>query len=263
MDRWIRRSLERLFWDRIFVSNATRHSQAAALIRSLRPVGVPGGLRRFGPAGDGGYLMPDDLDGVVASISPGVSSECGFDEAIASRGIDVLLADASVSAPPVQHPRFRFWPKFLDVSSSPQTLTLDELGQEIKADGDLIMQMDIEGAEYRVLYSISDALLKRLRIIVVEFHELDQIFSRFGFDIIKPVFGKLTAHHSVVHIHPNNVSQPVIRGDLSVPPVMEFTFCRKDRMGGGEAPQPAYPHRLDAPCVSSRPTYELPSCWRR
>ena len=123
MDRWIRRSLERLFRDRIFVSNATSHSHAVGLIRSLRPVGVPDGLRRFGPAGDGGYLMPDDLAGVVACISPGVSSECGFDEAIASRGIDVLLAGASVSAPPAQHPRFRFVPMFLDVSSSAQTLT--------------------------------------------------------------------------------------------------------------------------------------------
>ena len=263
MDRWIRRSLERLFRDRIFVSNATSHSHAVGLIRSLRPVGVPDGLRRFGPAGDGGYLMPDDLAGVVACISPGVSSECGFDEAIASRGIDVLLADASVSAPPAQHPRFRFVPMFLDVASSAQTLTLDELCRDIKTDGDLILQMDIEGAEYRVLSGMSDELLKRLRIIIVEFHELDQIFSRFGFDIIKPVFGKLTTHHSVVHIHPNNVSPPVTRGDLRVPPVMEFTFYRKDRMVGRTGPQPVYPHPLDAPCVPSRPTYQLPKCWWR
>ena len=38
---------------------------------------------------------------------------------------------------------------------------------------------------------------------------------------------------------------------------------RKDRMGGKEGPQPAYPHPLDAPCVPSQPTYELPLCWRR
>ncbi len=261
MDRWIRRVVERLFWDKISVSNATSNDQVNEVIRRLQPVGVIGGLRRFGPPGDGGYLMPDDLDGIAACVSPGVSFESGFDEVIANRGIDVILADASVNAPPVHHSRFRFLPKFVDVTASPRALTLDELCREAKIDGDLILQMDIEGAEYRVLCSASDELLQRFRIIIVEFHELDQLFSRFSFGIISAAFTKLTMHHAVVHIHPNNVSKPVTRGALSVPPVMEFTFYRKDRMAGRTERRPTFPHPLDAACVASCPSYPLPACW--
>lgn len=73
-------------------------------MRRLQPVPVPEGLWRFGPHGDGGYLMPNDLDGVVGCLSPGVSFECGFDTAIAERGIDVFMADASVAGPAQPHP---------------------------------------------------------------------------------------------------------------------------------------------------------------
>lgn len=263
MDRWIRRAFERLFHDKIAVCNATRNADAARLVDSLKPVGVAGGLKRFGPPGDGGYLMPDDLDGVVACISPGVSTECGFDESLAARGIDVIMADASVMAPPHDHERFHFIPKYVDIYSSQRTATLEELARSAPVSGDLILQMDIEGAEYRVLAGVSDELLKRFRIILVEFHDIDQLFARFGFEIIRAVFAKLAVHHAVVHIHPNNNSKPVKRGALQVPPAIEFTFYRKDRLEGRSGPTPTFPHALDSACVAASLDYPLPDCWWR
>ena len=149
MDRWIRRSLERALGDKIAVTNATKTADTAALIASLKPRPGPP-LKRFGPNGDGGYLMPDDLDGIVACISPGVSTECGFDSEMAARGIDVYMADASVAGPSARHDRFHFFPKHLDIAASAGTMTLDQLCAQAP-DGDLLLQMDIEGAEYRVL----------------------------------------------------------------------------------------------------------------
>ena len=259
MDRWIRRSLERGLGDKIAVTNATKTADAAALIDSLKPRSGPP-LKRFGPRGDGGYLMPDDLNGIVACISPGVSTECGFDSEMADRGIDVYMADASVAGPSVRHDRFHFFPKYLDIAASDRTMTLDQLCEHAP-DGDLLLQMDIEGAEYRVLAAASDSLLQRFRIMVIELHDLDQMFSRFAFNIIKPVFDKLRTHHEVVHIHPNNCADPVRRGPLSVPPVMEFTFYRKDRMKHQSASALSFPHALDAPCAQSRSDVDLPGCW--
>jgi hypothetical protein len=218
-------------------------------------------LRRFGPAGDGGYLMPDDIDGIAACISPGVSDECGFDLEFAERGIPVYMADASVTQPPVPHPNFRFFPFHLDVASTAHTMTLEQLCAEAPP-GDLLLQMDIESAEYRVLAAASDALLRRFRIIVVEFHELDHLFSRFSFVAMKAAFDKLLATHAVVHLHPNNCIQAVRRKDLIVPPLMEFTFYRKDRMPNGAAVPLKFPHELDAHCVPTRPPIPLPQCWR-
>ena len=138
MDRWIRRSVERAFVDRIAVGNATKRKDILALLALVKPVALRDELRRFGPPGDGGYLMPDDLQGIRACVSPGVSTECGFDEAMAARGIDVYMADASVTGPPVPHAAFHFTLKFLDIRSSPRTMTIEELCAPA-GDGDLLL----------------------------------------------------------------------------------------------------------------------------
>jgi len=260
MDRWIRRLVERALLDKVWVTNAANPAQVRALVNLAKPVAVPDGLKRFGPDGDGGYLLPDDLDGISACISPGVSSECGFDTAMAERGIDVLMADASVAGPPVDNPRFHFIPKYLDIWPSDWTMPIEELCAEAD-DGELILQMDIEGAEYRVLGAMRDALLQRFRIMVIEFHGLDAMFSRFGYAVVHPVFEKLARTHRVVHLHPNNCIAPIERCGLSVPPVMEFTFYRKDRLGHAPAPQRSFPHPLDAPCMPQKRDYALPACW--
>ena len=81
--------------DKVMVGNAASQTEILRLVRSLLPVAVPGGLVRVGPPGDGGYLMPDDFEGIAACLSPGISNECGFDLAVADRGIPVIMADAS------------------------------------------------------------------------------------------------------------------------------------------------------------------------
>jgi len=260
MDRWIRRGIERACGEKIAVANATKPKEIARLIERLTPQPITS-LKRFGPLGDGGYVIPDDLGGIAACLSPGVSTECGFDDAIADMGIDVVMADASVDGPATDNPRFRFFKRFIDVAPSDRNMTLAQLAAYAPADGDLLLQMDIEGAEYRVLGAMPDALLQRFRIMVIEFHGLDAMFSRFGYAVVHPVFEKLARTHRVVHLHPNNCIAPIERCGLSVPPVMEFTFYRKDRLGHAPAPQRSFPHPLDAPCMPQKPDYALPACW--
>jgi hypothetical protein len=53
------------------LAKRTKNSDLIDLIRSLHPIdsGVP--LIRLGPDGDGGYLIPDDLNGIQYCFSPG------------------------------------------------------------------------------------------------------------------------------------------------------------------------------------------------
>ena len=44
---------------------------------------------------------------------------------------------------------------------------------------DLIIQMDVEGSEWNVLNQTSNNILKDFRIMVVEFHYLDEVSSKF------------------------------------------------------------------------------------
>ena len=145
--------------------------------------------------------------------------------------MEMHMADASVPGPPVAHPRLHFHKKFLDVFEDEENMCFNTLCTSIaqEADGDYILQMDIEGEEYRVLLDARDETLKRSRIMLVEFHHLDRMFAKFPFQMIRATFQKLLRFHHVVHIHPNNVCGPRVRGDIKIPPVMEFTFYRKDR----------------------------------
>jgi len=94
----------------------------------------------------------------------------------------------------------------------------------------MILQMDIEGDEYDVIFDTSNDILKRFRIIVIEFHRLDTLLDRYGYLIINTAFRKLLKNFSVVHIHPKNCSEPVRFKGYDFPPVMEFIFLRNDRI---------------------------------
>ncbi len=85
------------------------------LINQLVPIAIKQPLVRFGGKADGGYLMPDDLEGVGAIISPGVSNEISFDSEMAKRGKNIYMVDGSVAGPPISNPKFYFQKKFLDV----------------------------------------------------------------------------------------------------------------------------------------------------
>ncbi len=238
-----------------------------AVLRRLQPLPSERPLRRIGGPGDGGYLVPNDLDGIVGCISPGVSSEVGFDLALAEMGIPVFLADASVPGPPVSHPRFRFYRKHIHPAGAADRMSLNELYSlalaELPSDGDLLLQIDIEGDEYAALLDLAPEHLARTRIIVAEFHGLRHLFSRFGCRMIGPVFEKMLVRHAVVHAHPNNAARALQRGDLVIPQVMELTFLRRDRAFQSSRGALRFPHPLDRDNVPGQPHVALPECWYR
>ncbi len=197
-------------------------------------------------------------------MSPGVSTEVSFDLAMAERGMEIYMADASVDGPPVQCPRFHFYKKFLDVFDDERNMRIDTLCARIASEqlGDRMLQMDIEGAEYRVLLDASDEVLRSFRIMIIEFHNLDRMFAAFPLKIIRATFQKLLRTHHIVHIHPNNVCPPRVRGEIAIPPVMEFTFYRKDRAELDVGRKLQFPHALDRDNLPHVRSHVLPACWR-
>jgi hypothetical protein len=243
------------------VSGAADPEKLRRFFKTIRPreTGLP--LIRLGGQGDGGYLVPDDLQEIGACFSPGVSLVADFELELASRGVSCFLADASVEAPPVSHPMFRFEKKFLGSQTQGDFVTLQDWVDAMRPDArDMILQMDIEGAEYDVLYESSDALLNRFRIIIIEFHSLDELCNAFAFEFLRLTFEKLARHFVVAHIHPNNSQRPVRCGEFVIPPVIEVTFLRRDRVTQ-TAPRRDFPHALDRANVNRRGDLVLPSCW--
>ncbi len=244
--------------------SAPRTSVAAlrGLLRALRPLEPGIELVRIGPENDGGYLLPDDLDGIRHAFSPGVSNESGFEAELADRGMQVFLADHSVDAPAVNHPRFVFDKRFVGCLTDERYITLDDWhAAKLGADPDteLLLQMDIEGAEYETLLAASPGLLARFRIMVIELHWLPQLWNQPFFAIASRMFDKLLATHAVVHIHPNNCCGSVKSAGLEIPRIAEFTLLRKDRFRS-TGYRTEFPHALDRPNVAKKPLH-LPPCW--
>ena len=62
----------------IFVQKMTSPERIQALIDRLKPVTTRRSLIRIGADSDGGYLIPDDLQGISICFSPGVGPTAAF-----------------------------------------------------------------------------------------------------------------------------------------------------------------------------------------
>jgi hypothetical protein len=244
-----------------YPTRMTDRRRLARLIETLQPIAGGRELVRLGPMGDGGYLVPDDLEGIQACFSPGVDRQSGFEKDCADRGMAVFLADGSVEGPAVQHSSFQFSKRHVGAVSDADFMTLDQwvAASLPGTDADLLLQMDIEGYEYEALLSASEALMSRFRIIVVEFHRLDLLWSKPFFELAGRAFEKTLCTHACVHIHPNNSRGSRTRHALAIPPVMEFTFLRRDRLESTSYAD-QFPHPLDVDNTAN-PPLPLPKCW--
>lgn len=209
-------------------------------------------LIRIGGDCDGSYLLPDDLGGITACFSPGVNNFKYFEDILVDKyGIDCHMCDYSSDLEkfrtPLKEGKQTFRKKWLDVKTEGNDLCLDDWVSEQSPSGDLLMQMDIEGAEYRNLLSVSDDTLRRFRIIVLELHDLHYMKCALVLrEVISPLLRRLARTFSVAHAHPNNCCGDfaIPGSSIRIPNVFELTYVRKDRLTANTYP-PLLPHPLD------------------
>jgi hypothetical protein len=230
----------------------------------LRPSATGHPLIRLGGSGDGGYLIPDDLQGVTACFSPGVGPVAQFELDLAQiHALPSFMADASVEAPPASHPLMSFDPLFVGAKTVGNTVRLDDwiARKPRAASGDLMLQMDIEGAEYDVLGATPAETLRRFRIMTIEFHGLRKLFIARHLRSLTRIFRALSNDFVVAHLHPNNCCAIEERGDNIIPSVLEVTFLRRDRVLPG-AVATRLPHPLDRLNCPLEPIQRLGEIWQ-
>lgn len=221
----------------------------------LAPI-VVDGLQRFGNNEDGGYVLPTPaLKAIDAIVSFGISENFTFEEALAAvlpgapiHGYDPTVSDRHfrkrvararmkflrfraswaevadkyrslaayrrVFAPPSCHFRERIFNR----SEGPGDATVDQVFARIGGRDHVLLKMDIEGAEYRV---IGDILRYAgcIDILVVEFHDTDPLRAVFlaGME-------QLLSEFRIVHLHGNNMAGVATDG---LPEALEITFLAK------------------------------------
>jgi hypothetical protein len=230
------------------------------LLTRLRPQENGYSLIRVGGVGDGGYLIPDDLLGITELFSPGSNRLSNFEREVAERWqIKSFICD-SIEEKPDDLSDFQ---DFISAWVGPyndgeKLISLAQWVEEkSQSHGDLMLQMDIEGAEFQTLLPVSIDLMKRFRIIVIELHFLEALKNRWAFEqIYFPFFEKILTNFDVVHAHPNNCCGIWNYGDIEYPRLIELTLHRKDR-GKHLIPRKSSKHELDEPSVALSPDLSL------
>jgi len=247
----------------INIGYSVSKEDVVSLIKDLWPQNTNFKLIRLGPDGDGGYLVPDDLENIKACFSPGVDLVSDFELECYNRGMQIFMADKSVDKPKLKISKneYNFIKKFIGTINNEDLITMDKWtsSANLNANSDLLLQMDIEGHEYSTILSMSTELMKRFRIIVIEFHDLNKLWNKEFFRLAQSVFLKIFDTHVCVHIHPNNCCGIDEQKGVEIPRVAEFTFISKDRITySRDATE--FPHKLDFDNTDNK-SIVLPRMW--
>jgi FkbM family methyltransferase len=241
----------------------------------MKPKPSPYRLKRIGRRCDGAYLIPDDLNGVEACFSPGVNNFKNFEDELTDTyrikcHMCDFSSDVSQFKTTLREGMQTFKKKWLDIDGGIDSITLEDWIEELSpaADRDLLLQMDIEGAEYKNLLNCKDSVLKRFRIIVIEVHYLDVVSNVVEFEKeLGPLLRKLDKNFICVHSHPNNCCGEfmLFETGFNIPNVHELTFLRRDRFGQVNASilhKPLIPHPLDISLnLTRKPPLFLSEAW--
>ena len=247
----------------VYVARTTSSGEVRRIVELLKPVDCGIELIRVGGDNDGGYLLPDDMAGIKYCFSPGVADTASFELDCLDRGIPSFLADYSVDAPPIELAGCEFSKKFVGSVNNDQFMTLDQwvaVSLKSERDSELILQMDIEGAEYETLLATTNETLTRFRIMVVEFHNMESLRDQCFCQIVLSTLRRIREKFDVVHVHPNNCCGITSINGVKLPTVFETTFLRKDRVKSRK-PVKLLPHPLDQPNLPLRADITLPSYW--
>lgn len=219
-----------------------RRLELEPVLACFRPQPSPVRLVRIGGKGDGAYLVPDDLRGIEACFSPGVENRKPFEDELASRfGCPSFMLDFSSDVENFETPLIEglqfFEKKWLSAADGADSVSLASwVASNAPGTSDLLLQMDIEGAEYAILASAPREVLVRFRILVVEFHNFR---DRLGSIEKDPEFMKvvhaLSQDFVVVHARGNNCcgAEPMETGGTMIPHILELTLLRRDRFERG------------------------------
>lgn len=239
-----------------------RNIQIIKQIVKLAPVDDGYSLVRIGPDGDGGYLSPNNFEGISKCFSAGCDQAWEFERELDYRfGITSYIIDTEDKRAPDFGSKQIFTPGLLGVTTDPKNRRLSikewmNLFLQDENETNLLLQMDIEGDEWEILLNMDPDDLLKFRMIIIEFHNLSKVHNKLFFEsLFVPVVSKITKEFNVVHVHPNNCCPffEVGRG-VQFPQVVEVTLHRKKNSLLSEQHFRLLPHDLDKPNIQDKPT---------
>ena len=223
-------------------------------LRHLQPHVVPD-LIRLGGDGDGGYVLPQRaVHAAVALVAMGLGADWSFDEAFltmlpharvhaydhtvgvgvwrwqlvragvrlaAGRGtvrevtaVAALMRRYRRTFPAhMRHYRERVWNRKVSGNDVTVREALGRIGSQ-----QVVLKIDIEGAEYRIIQDIIDCA-DQIVGLIVEFHDTELLRALF-----REATEALANTFDLVHLHANNAVGAAADG---FPEIVELSFVRR------------------------------------
>jgi FkbM family methyltransferase len=181
---------------------------------------------RLGLKTDGGYVIADISGNYDCYISAGVGREESFTRDFLSRysmnEFNTFGIDASIDEYPSEYTNnISFIKKNISGTNTVSTTNLSSL---MNMFSNIFIKIDVEGAEYPWIESLSTENLKKFKQIVMECHGINNDSWGHPFSMKKGCLEKLSKTHYLVHAHGNNA-----RGTTHyIPNIIELTYVRKD-----------------------------------
>ena len=226
------------------------------LLRPLAPYALAQhGKVRMGAVNDGGYVCIDDFDGVDTALSFGINDDISWDLDAAARGLKLYQFDHTVADPAPDDPRMVFEAKRIGSESRSDTESLSALIRRHdrgRARPNLILKMDIEGAEWDVIEATSEEDLARLAWITCEMHYFQGLAEAGHRRRVDHCLQKLMRTFVPVHIHANVWGGLSSIANIIFPNVLEATFANRTFYAVTESSE-ALPGPLDQPCFADQP----------
>ena len=219
---------------------------------------------RLGKQNDGGYLMVENFctTGGGIAYSFGISNDVSWDLDMVNRGYDIFQYDMTINQLPVENEHFHFFKEGIggikDVEKS-----LDTLENFIKRNGhtenkNMILKMDVEGAEWDFLYTMPKNFLSCFNQMVFEFHNLIQPKNLFNMAVTLELLRKISDTHTLVHLHGNNFGSYLqIENVGTFPDTLELTYLKTDDYLFEDDENIFLPIELDQPNQPAFPEIQL------
>lgn len=177
---------------------------------------------RIGRPRDGGYVIISDYQ-YDFLISGGIGGDISFEIDFIKRypSIQGIAFDGTVNAPLNLPPNIKFIKKNVGYTSSEKTTNLREYISKYK---NVFIKMDVEGGEWEVLRAFPDYFVN-VKQLVFEAHGFLTRNKQKAIECLQLI----NKTHYLVHVHENNNGgEPIRVGSTECPPLLEFTFIRKD-----------------------------------
>ena len=175
---------------------------------------------RLGKDFDGGYIIAD-IPNVNYSIliAGGIDNDVSFEEEFVNKYTNTkcFAFDGTINNLPSENENITFIKKNIGYENSDTVTNLNDI---INANTEIIVKIDIEGAEIPWIKSLSNEQINKFEQLVMEFH--------FPFtDNEINVFDKINKNHYLIHFHGNNCCGTREHNGVVIPNVFECTYLHK------------------------------------